>query len=114
MSRYTSSDDSQSFAEASVSGNTQGNTSGFGGSSLDDEKYKRPESSTQRNDVAKQEQQAVTRSKLLVAIFLILAACASAAGTYLFVQQQELNDFEDEVSHSFAASCKSKSIDKSM
>jgi len=47
---------------------------------------------------AKTLQKAVNRSKLLVALFLFLAACATAAVTYLFVEQQERNDFEDQVS----------------
>ena len=104
MDRYAP-EDCPSLAEGSMSGYTQGNVSyvsgesGFGNSSGDEENYKRPESSIRRQDVAMREQKAVNRSKLLVAIFLVLAAWATAVATYLFVQQQERNDFEDQVSN---------------
>ncbi|CAJ1963434.1 unnamed protein product [Cylindrotheca closterium] len=98
--RYAS-EDNGSVAEISASGQTHGNMSATSESGIEstteEEDYnqnKKAEVSNQNLDVARREQKAVNRSKLLVALFLFLAACATAAVTYRFVEQQERNDFE--------------------
>ena len=72
--------------------------SGFNSSSEDSNHKRKPGSSIRNHDVAMREQKAVNRSKLLVALFLFLTACATAVVAYLFVEQQERNGFEDQVS----------------
>lgn len=96
------SEDSRSLAE-SAGGQTNGGMSyvadtSFGFPGDDDSNTRKPDDSIHHQDVAIQEQKAVTRSKLLVALFLFLAACATAAVTYLYIEQQERDDFEDLVS----------------
>lgn len=98
------SEDGRSVTEMSSSGQTHGNMSqvsesGFGSSADDYNRKRKSDSSIHHQDVAIQEQKAVTRSKLLVALFLFLAACVTGAVTYLYVEQQEQNDFEDQVSN---------------
>lgn len=97
------SDDGRSLADSSAGGQTHGNMSyvsesGFD-SATDDYNHKRKlESSVHHLGVAMREQKAVNRSKLLVSLFLFLAACATATVTFLYVEQQERNNFEDLVS----------------
>mmetsp|Transcript_15180 Transcript_15180/g.37235 ORF Transcript_15180/g.37235 Transcript_15180/m.37235 type:complete len:1187 (+) Transcript_15180:134-3694(+) len=104
--RYAS-DDNRSVAEFSTSGQTQGNMSSYVSesgfdSSSDGYNHKRKlDSSIRDQDVAKREQKAVNRSKLLVASFLLLAACATVAATYIYIEQRDRNVFEDEF-HSLA------------
>ncbi|CAJ1935113.1 unnamed protein product [Cylindrotheca closterium] len=106
MNEQYITEDNNSVTEVSANGQTYGNMSvasesGFNSSADGYDNRKKSNSSIQEQDVAKHEQQAVNRSKLVVALFLLLAACASAAGTYLFVEQQERKDFEDQF-HSYA------------
>lgn len=104
MKSRDASEDSRSLDEVSISGHTNGNMSyisepGFGSSTNDsDDKKNKLGSSSPHQDVAIREQKAVTQSKLLVALFLLLAACVTAAVTYLYLEQQERIDFEDQVS----------------
>ncbi|CAJ1963430.1 unnamed protein product [Cylindrotheca closterium] len=108
--QYASEDNSRS-------GQSHGNStyvseSGFNSSSDEFNLKRKADSPTRNLDyVAMREHKAVNRSKLLVALFLFLAACATAAATYLFVEQQERNDFEDQFrsqSHEIAAVTKQK------
>ena len=104
MNNLHASEDSRSVEEISTSGQTHGNVSiasesGFNSSTADDyNQKKRVDSSNQNQDVAMREQKALNRSKLFVAFFLLIAACATAAATYRFVEQQEQKDFENQVS----------------
>eukprot|EP00980_Cylindrotheca_fusiformis_P010180 scaffold2265_cov98-Cylindrotheca_fusiformis.AAC.4 len=45
-------------------------------------------------DVAKREERAVARSKILVFFVLLLAVCGAATATYLLMENQERKDFE--------------------
>eukprot|EP00980_Cylindrotheca_fusiformis_P013961 scaffold3628_cov112-Cylindrotheca_fusiformis.AAC.3 len=48
--------------------------------------------------VANQEEKAVTRSKLLFFLVLLLAVSGAATATYLLMESEERNDFETAVS----------------
>lgn len=103
MKSRDASEDSRSLDEISISGHTNGNMSyisesGFGSSTNDPaDKKNKPGSSIPHQEVAIREQKAVNQSKLLVALFLLLAACVTTTVTYLYLEQQEKIDFEDQV-----------------
>eukprot|EP00980_Cylindrotheca_fusiformis_P024868 scaffold12634_cov112-Cylindrotheca_fusiformis.AAC.2 len=79
----------------STSGSNQGMSqydSSVGGDTPEPVEYVAP-------DVANREEKAVTRSKILVLLVLLLAVSGAATATFLLMESEEQNDFEAAVSY---------------
>jgi hypothetical protein len=93
-------DDNQSLSSSThpADWSSSGSTNGMSFLDSSSEDASPPEHIYSAPVVAKREEQAVTRSKFLVFLVLLLAVSGAAAATYLLTEDQEQHDFEATVS----------------